>query len=79
MLSVQQDVPQGRIAGTCDERFVEVAREFARNFAERGEVGASVSLTLRGETLVDLWGGVADPATGRAWERDTVSIVFSCT
>ena len=79
MLSIQQDVPNGRIEGGCDERFAEVAREFARNFAERGEVGASVSLTLHGETLVDLWGGVADPATGRAWERDTVSIVFSCT
>jgi CubicO group peptidase (beta-lactamase class C family) len=79
MLTIQQDVPNGRIAGTCDERFAEVAREFARNFAERGEVGASVSLTLHGESVVDLWGGVADPATGLAWERDTLCIVFSCT
>ena len=29
--------------------------------------------------MVDLWGGVADPKTGRAWTRDTVGIVFSCT
>ncbi len=79
MLTIKQDVPNGRIEGACDERFAELAREFARNFDERGEVGASVSLTLRGEKLVDLWGGAADPATGRAWERDTVSIVFSCT
>ncbi|HEU4431510.1 MAG TPA: serine hydrolase domain-containing protein [Myxococcota bacterium] len=79
MLTIKQDVPNGRIEGTCDERFAGVAREFARNFEERGEVGASASLTLHGETLVDLWGGVADPATGRAWERDTVGIVFSCT
>ncbi|MBM4382895.1 MAG: beta-lactamase family protein [Deltaproteobacteria bacterium] len=79
MGAIQQDVPNGRIAGTCDDRFAEVAREFARNFQERGEVGASVSLELHGETVVDLWGGVADPSTGRAWERDTVSIVFSCT
>ena len=79
MLTIQQDVPNGRVEGTCDERFAEIGREFARNFEERGEVGASVSLTLHGETLVDLWGGVADPATQRAWERDTVSTVFSCT
>jgi len=79
MLAIKQDVPNGRVEGICDERFAEVAREFVRGFAERGEVGASVSLTLHGETLVDLWGGVADPATGRAWERDTVSVVFSCT
>jgi CubicO group peptidase (beta-lactamase class C family) len=79
MLTIKQDVTNGRVEGSCDERFAEVAREFVRNFEERGEVGASVSLRLHGETLVDLWGGVADPATGRAWERDTVSIVFSCT
>jgi CubicO group peptidase (beta-lactamase class C family) len=29
--------------------------------------------------VVDLWGGLADPKTGRAWQRDTISIVFSCT
>jgi CubicO group peptidase (beta-lactamase class C family) len=79
MLAIKQDVTNGRVEGVCDERFAEVAREFVRGFTERGEVGASVSLTLHGETLVDLWGGVADPATGRAWERDTVSVVFSCT
>jgi CubicO group peptidase (beta-lactamase class C family) len=79
MRAIQQDIPNGRVAGTCDERFVEVAREFVRNFEERGEVGACVSLTLHGETVVDLWGGIADPSTGRAWERDTVGIVFSCT
>ncbi|MFI5320078.1 MAG: serine hydrolase domain-containing protein [Myxococcota bacterium] len=79
MLAIKQDVPNGSVEGACDERFDEVAREFARNFEERGEVGASVSLTLHGERIVDLWGGVADPASGRAWERDTVSIVFSCT
>ena len=79
MLTIKQDVPNGRIEGICDERFAELAREFERNFTGRGELGASVSLTLHGETLVDLWGGVADAASGRAWERDTMSIVFSCT
>jgi CubicO group peptidase (beta-lactamase class C family) len=76
---VRRDVPNGRIEGSCDPRFADVAREFERNFTERGEVGASVCLTLHGEKLVDLWGGIADPASGRPWERDTVGIVFSCT
>ena len=67
------------IEGTCGDRFAEVRAEFERNFAERGEVGAAVCVTLDGETLVDLWGGSADPATGRAWERDTLGIVWSCT
>ena len=65
--------------GTCAEQFSGVREEFERNFAERGEVGASVCVTLDGETVVDVWGGVADPVTGRAWERDTLGIVWSCT
>ncbi|MFO1079341.1 MAG: serine hydrolase domain-containing protein [Reyranellaceae bacterium] len=65
--------------GTCKPGFERVAEAFAENFASRGEVGASVCLTVGGETVVDLWGGTADPKTGRAWQRDTVSVVFSCT
>src|SRR5438094_8868615 len=64
---------------TCDPLFGAVREEFERNFAERREVGASVCVTVDGETVVDLWGGVADPATGRAWERDTIGVVWSCT
>jgi CubicO group peptidase (beta-lactamase class C family) len=65
--------------GLCTARFEPVRDEFDRNFAERGEVGASVCITIDGETVVDLWGGVADPATGRAWEHDTIGVVWSCT
>jgi len=65
--------------GECDARFDAVREEFERNFAERGDVGAAVCVTLDGETVVDLWGGTADPATGRAWERDTIGVVWSCT
>jgi len=67
------------IAGDCDQRFALVREEFERNFAERGEVGGSVCITVHGETVVDLWGGGADPTTGRAWERDTIGVVWSCT
>ncbi|WP_422345786.1 serine hydrolase domain-containing protein [Parasphingorhabdus sp.] len=67
------------IDGTTAAKFERVKDEFARNFAERGEVGASVCVSINGETVVDLWGGIADPATNRPWERDTISIVFSCT
>ncbi len=67
------------IEGRCDERFAAVGREFERNFAERSELGASLCVIVAGETVVDLWGGVADPARGTPWQRDTLSIVFSCT
>jgi CubicO group peptidase (beta-lactamase class C family) len=65
--------------GTCDPRFERVAEELERSFAERGEVGASVAVTVDGEMVVDLWGGVADPSTGREWTSDTLANLFSCT
>ncbi|GAA3655882.1 serine hydrolase domain-containing protein [Lentzea roselyniae] len=67
------------IQGTCAPQFAEVRAEFERNFAERGEVGASVHVTLDGAPVVDLWGGVADPITGRLWSEDTIVHVWSCT
>ncbi len=67
------------IEGSCEPRFAEVRDEFERNFATRGDVGASVCVTLDGEDVVDLWGGLADPVANRPWERDTVGVVWSCT
>jgi CubicO group peptidase (beta-lactamase class C family) len=68
-----------KIGGACKPGFERVAEAFERNFAERGEVGASACITVGGESVVDLWGGTANPDTGAPWTKDTVSIVFSCT
>lgn len=68
-----------RIDGTCDARFQGVHAEFERNFVERGEVGASVCVMIEGRAVVDLWGGLADRHAGRAWERDTIGLVWSST
>lgn len=65
--------------GICKPGFERVAEAFQENFDAKGEVGASVCLTVGGETVVDLWGGTADQKTGAPWTKDTVSIVFSCT
>lgn len=65
--------------GDCDERFQGVRAEFERNFRERGEVGASVCVSVEGRTVVDLWGGVADRHDQRPWQRDTIGLVWSCT
>jgi CubicO group peptidase (beta-lactamase class C family) len=67
------------VQGHCDDRFAGVAEEFERNFAERGELGASVAVTLSGETVVDLWGGHADPDRSRPWEKDTLCVAMSST
>jgi len=67
------------IHGHCDPRFAAVRDAFAANFAAGREVGASFAATVEGEPVVDLWGGHADAATTRPWERDTIVNVFSTT
>lgn len=67
------------IEGTCAPRFNRVLEEFERNFAERDELGASVCVMVDGEMVVDLWGGVADTASGKPWDRDTVQVICSAT
>ena len=79
MEKLEQTVPGGRVAGQFDARFKSVAERFAANFSELGEVGASVCITLNGETVLDLWGGRVVPDAPAAWNADTVSIVFSST
>jgi CubicO group peptidase (beta-lactamase class C family) len=65
--------------GFCDPAFAAVGDEFERNFAARGEVGASLCVVVGRRVVVDLWGGLADPATGRPWDEDTVVMVWSAT
>ncbi|MEU2584152.1 serine hydrolase domain-containing protein [Streptomyces avermitilis] len=72
---MSQQAPQ--IQGRCDERFAAVREAFEGNFRERGELGAAVTVTLGGETVVDLWGGWADAARTRPWERETLVNVWS--
>ena len=67
------------IEGTCAEEFSVVRDTFEANVANGLEVGASVAVAIEGELVVDLWGGVADPATDRPWDSDTIVNVFSST
>lgn len=72
-------MPHAAIAGTCAPGFEGVRDVFEANFVDPGEIGAAVSAVLDGETVVDLWGGLADPHTGRAWEARTPVLVYSAT
>jgi CubicO group peptidase (beta-lactamase class C family) len=57
--------------------FEGVRREFDRNLAERGELGAACAAFVGGEKVVDLWGGVRDARDGTSWEEDTMVLVYS--
>jgi CubicO group peptidase (beta-lactamase class C family) len=66
------------IDGWCEPRFEPVRAVFRECFA-KGELGASVSVVLDGEPVVDLWGGHADRERTRPWQRDTLANVYSTT
>lgn len=65
--------------GLCDARFAGVREAFLANFAERGEVGASVCVMLGGVPVVDLVGGWRDGARTRPWDGATVVNLWSTT
>src|SRR3954464_4029415 len=68
-----------RVHGDVRVAFASVRDAFAENFARRGELGGACCAYLRGEKIVDLWGGVRNRRTGEPWERDTMVIVHSAT
>jgi CubicO group peptidase (beta-lactamase class C family) len=67
------------VAGFANDRFVATRAAFEDNLASGADVGASFCATLEGETVVDLWGGFADAAQSRPWQRDTIVNVYSTT
>ena len=69
----------GSVAGFTHDRFAPVRETFAANLASGEDIGAAFCATLEGETVVDLWGGFADPARTRPWVRDTIVNVYSTT
>ena len=71
------------VHGHCDPRFENVRRVFTEKLEAGGEVGAAISFTLNGESVVDLWGGFVAPKDApegdREWERDTLVNTYSTT
>lgn len=65
------------INGHCDPKLQRVADAFTECFTKHGEIGASVSATVEGEMVVDLWGGSADAELTRPWKEDTICGVHS--
>ncbi|MBV8977680.1 MAG: beta-lactamase family protein [Alphaproteobacteria bacterium] len=63
--------------GVCDPAFARLREAFAQNFADRGEPGAAVAVSVKGRKVADLWGGWADAERTRPWQRDTLVNFFS--
>ena len=66
-------------AGFVQDKYAAAKAAFEANFERGDDLGASFCATLEGETVVDLWGGWADEAKTRPWEKDTIVNVYSTT
>jgi len=58
--------------------FEPVARAFERLYT-RGPGGGALAVRLRGETVIDLWGGTTDRRGVRRWTPETPALSFSTT
>ncbi|WP_041783455.1 EstA family serine hydrolase [Mycolicibacterium chubuense] len=67
------------VHGHCDARFERLADALAEELAAGEELGASIAVDIGGELVADIWGGSADRAKTRPWQRDTIVNVWSCT
>ncbi|MCU9947413.1 serine hydrolase domain-containing protein [Pseudomonas sp. PDM13] len=65
--------------GYFDLRFEAVRDAFAALFDDSQERGAALCVQVGGETVLDLWAGVADKDGQEAWQTDTILNLFSCT
>jgi CubicO group peptidase (beta-lactamase class C family) len=68
-----------QIKGYFDLKFEALRDAFAALFEEPQERGMALCVQVGGETVVDLWAGVADKEGQQAWHSDTILNLFSCT
>src|SRR6478735_1316442 len=67
------------VQGVCDAKFGALRDILAANLASGDDRGASVAVTIDGESVVDMWGGWADADQTTPWGRDTITNVWSTT
>jgi len=67
------------VHGTCDPKFAELPGILSASLDSGADLGASISVVLDDQCVVDLWGGWADEAHTTPWTEDTVVNVWSTT
>ncbi len=63
--------------GYVEPGFERVGRLFGKLFASPARGGGAFVVRYGDRPVVDIWGGAADPRTGRRWERETLGLSFS--
>ena len=65
------------VHGHCEPRFARVRDALGEVLASGFEVGAALAVCIDTHAVIDLWGGHADAARTRPWQRDTIVNLFS--
>lgn len=81
MIRLNETFPAGGTSvplnGSYDPKFAAVAEAFRENYRSEEEVGSAVSISIGGQTVVDLWGGWKNNARDSEWQRDTIVCMMS--
>ena len=67
------------VSGYCDSKFSKVREVLAESVAKGDDIGASVAVTIEGETVIDLWAGHKDEERLVPWDENTIVNVYSST
>jgi CubicO group peptidase (beta-lactamase class C family) len=67
------------VQGYCDPKFDKVKTLLEKSIASDDDLGASIALNIDGKTVIDIYGGYADPEKTKPWEKDTIVNVWSST
>lgn len=68
-----------QIHGDCDPAFNSVRELLQQRIANGNEIGASLCVNIDGKNVLDIWGGHADAARTKPWDKDTLTVVWSCS
>jgi CubicO group peptidase (beta-lactamase class C family) len=67
------------VHGSAAARFEAVVEVFADVVAAQQGTGAALAVWHDGDWVLDLWGGYADAARTRSWQRDSLVMPYSVT
>lgn len=67
------------VQGYCNAPFEELSEVLSGSIDRGEDRGASIAVTVEGESVVDLWGGWADLEQTKPWQEDTIVNVWSTT
>jgi CubicO group peptidase (beta-lactamase class C family) len=65
------------VEGYCEPAFTPVRDALTEALGSGFEVGAAIAVYVDGRAVIDLWGGHADLARTRPWQRDTIVNLYS--